>query len=277
MIRLLATDLDGTFWGPDLMPPPAHVAAVQHLQRRGVTVLAATSRRPRVVAAHLAAVGLRLPAVLLDGAVGIDLNTGQRFHRSVFGRSDALDTLAVFRAHGIEPCLYLEEGGRFGAAVDVVVSAAPSTSPGHLASLGAAVATGDLTATAATAAIHAMSVLGVRRSMLEPLATELDRGAHASVMLYPERSFGQFGLIASPRGTSKWSGVSAWCAAHGIAPHEVAAVGDGRNDVEMLCRAGVRIGVRGGNPEVLALAQHVVDPPEHSGWCQIVDLVDAVP
>ncbi|MGO9857561.1 MAG: hypothetical protein ACLPYY_21280 [Acidimicrobiales bacterium] len=38
MIRLLATDLDGTFWGSDFVPPPEHVAAVDELARQDVTV-----------------------------------------------------------------------------------------------------------------------------------------------------------------------------------------------------------------------------------------------
>jgi hydroxymethylpyrimidine pyrophosphatase-like HAD family hydrolase len=64
VIRLLATDLDGTFWGPDFVPPAEHVAAVDELARRDLTVLAATSRRPRVTKQRLGDVGLKLPAVL---------------------------------------------------------------------------------------------------------------------------------------------------------------------------------------------------------------------
>ena len=39
MIRLVATDLDGTFWDPDLIPPRAHVMAANELIDAGVTVL----------------------------------------------------------------------------------------------------------------------------------------------------------------------------------------------------------------------------------------------
>ena len=60
VIRLLATDLDGTFWGRDFVPPPEHVAAVDELAWKGVTVLAATSRRPRPTKARLADHGLAL-------------------------------------------------------------------------------------------------------------------------------------------------------------------------------------------------------------------------
>ncbi len=45
-IRLVVTDLDGTFWDRDFIVPPADRAAVEELWSMGVTVLAATSRRP---------------------------------------------------------------------------------------------------------------------------------------------------------------------------------------------------------------------------------------
>jgi hydroxymethylpyrimidine pyrophosphatase-like HAD family hydrolase len=54
VIRLVATDLDGTFWDADLALPQAHLAAARELIEAGVTVLAATSRRPRVVRSRLA-------------------------------------------------------------------------------------------------------------------------------------------------------------------------------------------------------------------------------
>jgi len=100
MIRLLATDLDGTFWGPDFVPPSDHVAAVHALERQDVTVLAATSRRPKPTKQRLGDHGLVLPAILVDGAVGIDFRTGERFHEAVFGAEAAHDTLAVFQGYG---------------------------------------------------------------------------------------------------------------------------------------------------------------------------------
>lgn len=73
-------------------------------------------------------------------------------------------------------------------------------------------------------------------------------------MLYPEEGYGQFGLTVNPKGVSKWPEVETYCSLHGIAPEEVAAV-DGLNDVEMLRRAAVRIGVQGRCEEVVELAE----------------------
>jgi hydroxymethylpyrimidine pyrophosphatase-like HAD family hydrolase len=65
VIRLVATDLDGTLWGADLTIPVQQSQAIGELARRGVAVLAATSRRARVVRPCLERAGVWLPAVLL--------------------------------------------------------------------------------------------------------------------------------------------------------------------------------------------------------------------
>ena len=261
VIRLVATDLDGTFWGADFVPPAEHVAAVRELERRGVTVLAATSRRPRATEQRLGDAGLTLPAVLIDGALGIDFRTGERFHEAVYEHEAARKTLAAFRAHGLDPCLYVED-----PEIDIAVSTTPSTCARHLERLGRFAGARDLEDAASTLAVYAFSVLGLDREVLEPLARELLEARGNTVVLYPEPVYGRFGLVVNPEGVSKWSGIEAYCDLHGIAPSEVIAVGDGLNDLEMLRRAAVRVGVRGGNEEVIDMADYLIEPPERAGW-----------
>lgn len=271
MIRLVATDLDGTFWGPDFVAPAGHIAAVHELERRNMTVLAATSRRPRVTRQRLGVVGLKMPAVLIDGAVGIDFRTDERFHEAVYEAEAARSTLAAFRAYGLDPCLYVDD-----PEIDIAVSATPSTCAQHLERLGQFAGTRDLEDVASTIGIYAFSVLGLDREVLAPLAGELAAEHGNTVVLYPEPDYGRFGLIVNPQGVSKWSGIEAYCGLHGIAPDEVAAVGDGLNDLEMLCRAGVRIGVRDGCEEVVEMADFLIEPPERAGWQLIVEIMDGL-
>jgi hydroxymethylpyrimidine pyrophosphatase-like HAD family hydrolase len=268
VIRLLATDLDGTFWGPDFVPPVEHVDTAKELVRRGVTVLAATSRRPRMTKMRLSDAGLMVPAVLVDGAIGIDFRTDERFHEAVFGPSAAGQVLAAFQAHGLDPCVYVDD-----PLIDIALSSTPSTCGAHLERLGPLADTRDLAATVATMAIYAFSVLGLDRRLLAPLAHELTESYEVTVVLYPEPVYGQSGLIVNPRGVSKWSGIEAYCARHGIAPEEVAAVGDGLNDVAMLRHAGVRIGVRGGCDEIIEMADALIDPPAGRGWQAMLGLL----
>ncbi len=268
MIRLVATDLDGTFWGSDLRPPQSHVTAAADLIAAGVTVLAATSRRPRVAGGRLAEAGLVLPAVLIDGALGVDFRSGERFHQACFDPEVAVGTLATFRAHGLDPCIYVEH-----PEIDIVVSDAPSTCPDHLTYVAPVTAVGDLEVTAATQDVYAFSVLGLSNERLREVVDALALVDGSAAVLYPEPEYGQFGLIVSPPGVSKWTGVHTYCRQHDIGPEEVLAVGDGLNDLTMLRQAGMAVAVRGGAPEAIAASEHLIDPPEAHGWARVVDLV----
>lgn len=74
------------------------VGVIDELARRGIAALAATSRRARVVRPYFEKAGLSLPAVLLDGAVGVDFRSGARFHEAVFSQQGASAALASFRS-----------------------------------------------------------------------------------------------------------------------------------------------------------------------------------
>jgi HAD superfamily hydrolase (TIGR01484 family) len=268
VIRLVATDLDGTFWDTRRLVPEQHAEAARELASLGVTVLAATSRRPRVVRAGLGAAGLALPAVLVDGAIGIDFRTDQRFHEAMFEPTVAAVTLAAFRSAGLEPCVYVED-----PVVDIIVADNPATCAAHLAYIADVARVDDLDTVVATQSVYAFSVLGLAIDRLEPAARHL-RDHGMQILLYAEPAYGAHGLIVNPPGVSKWSGVEAYCRLAGINPTEVLAVGDGDNDVQMLARAAVAVAVKGGTAEVLEVADHVIDAPQQRGWASLLDLIE---
>jgi hydroxymethylpyrimidine pyrophosphatase-like HAD family hydrolase len=267
VIRIVATDLDGTFWRRDLSVPTAHLRAAEALGEQGVEVIAATSRRRRVVAEHLGRARLEVAAVVLDGAMGVDLRDGTRFHDAAFECAAAVDVLGLFRAHGMEPCLYVDEQD-----VDVVLAPTPSTCAAHIEYLGSIARTGDLDATVNVPGVYGFSVVGREHEVLAPLATALSEYG-AELVLFPEHSYGGWGLVVAPPAVTKWSGVLAYCNQRGVQAHEVLAVGDGDNDVDMLRRAGTAIAVRGGTKRAREVADHLIDPPEMNGWEEILSLV----
>lgn len=250
-----------------MVVPAPHVYAIEEMGRRGVTVLAATSRRPRVVRRSLAEAGLCLPAVLVDGAIGIDFRTEQRFHEAIFDRADAVTALAGFRLGGLQPCLYVDDPN-----IDAVVSETSSTCAAHLAYLAEVARVEDLDEAVVARRVYAFSVLGLPKGRLRPVADLLIQSG-MQVLLYVEPVYDGYGLIVNPPGVSKWSGIQAYCRLAGIAATEVLAVGDGDNDLEMLKQAGIAVAVRGGTERVMAMAKHVVDPPSRGGWVSLLDLI----
>lgn len=266
MIRLVVTDLDGTFWDRTLTVPAVHLGAVRRLDELGVEVMVATSRRRRVVAEHFGRVGYAPAAVVLDGAMGVDLADGTRFHDAAFPVDAASEVLARFRAHGLDPCVYVDQ-----TDVDVIVSPTPATSTAHLAYLGPIARTGDLDRTVGVPGVYGFSVTGRQHTELVGLADDLTV-LGAEPMVFHEEQYGGWSIVVAPPEVTKWNGVLAHAARRAIAPEEILAVGDGDNDVEMLTRAGIAVAVRGGTELALAAADHVIDPPESNGWAAIVGL-----
>jgi hypothetical protein len=71
-------------------------------------------------------------------------------------------------------------------------------------------------------------------------------------------------------GVSKAAGLAALCADLGVAPADVVAVGDHRNDVEMVRWAGRGVAVANAVPELLAVADAVVPANTDDGVAVLV-------
>lgn len=268
-VDLVVTDLDGTLWHTDDHVPDPVLAAWAELERRGVPILVATGRRLASTRDPLARVGLTPPAVVLNGALGVHLASGERFHRAPFPSPDALAVVDAFASVGLSPVVYVDHP-RF----DVFLGSDPDTHPGHVAALGdTAGRTGDdLRSTVAAEAVLGFSMIGVPFSSAEaafaavsPLAeVHLDRSID-----WP----GTASLTVAPRDQSKWDGVLAYCAQHGLDPTRVLALGDGPNDVELLTGAAVRLVPEVAHPDALDLATEVIPAAAEGGWAAVLDHV----
>jgi hydroxymethylpyrimidine pyrophosphatase-like HAD family hydrolase len=264
-VQLVVTDLDGTLSDAAERIHPASVQAVRELGAAGVPVLVATGRRLRMACAVLEAGGLTGPAVVLDGALGLDLRDGRVFHQVAFPPEAAAQVLEAFGAAGLSPCVYTNREG-----VDLVVGDHPSTHPGHLARAMPWVATDDLARVVATEPVYTFAVVGRPAPLLEPVLRLVGPAGSASIV--GDLIYGGSTLQIRPPSVSKWSGVLAFCATYGIDPGRVLAVGDGANDLELLEGAAVACVVDTAPPAVLARADHLIGPPDTGGWAAVLEL-----
>ena len=265
-VDLVVTDLDGTLWFGDQETHPSTIAAWYELERRGIPVLVATGRRLASTRDPLADLGLAPPAVVLNGALAVDLGTGDRFHTWHYSATDAATVLAAFRAVGLEPCVYVDHSD-----VDVFVSARPSTHPDHLAAFGATAREADLEDIVRTVPVLMFGIMGHDPQPLAALSSSLSQTAEAHVA-GPDQ-YGGHSCTATPAGLSKWVGVVAFCSRAGLDPTRVLAIGDGPNDRELLAGAAIAVAPADGQPDVVRDADHVVGSPRVGGWAEILDLV----
>lgn len=266
-IELLVTDLDGTVWHrPDEVPAVTR-AALHRVVDDGPSLLVATGRRASSTRVPLAALDLAPPAVVLNGALGLDLATGERFHEGGFTDGSAAAVLAVFAAHDVRPCVYVDHDVH-----PVRVGEGPSTHPDHVVSLGDELLVCDLDEVVVDHHVLAFGVLGIDEGLARRLGDELARIAVPHVDA--DRQYTGWSVTCSPMDRSKWDGIEAWARRLGVDAEAVLVIGDGPNDVEMLDRAGVAVVPSDAHPAALALADHVVAPAAAGGWAELLDLLD---
>jgi HAD superfamily hydrolase (TIGR01484 family) len=266
-IQLVVTDLDGTLWayGSEGVPHEETLAAWAELDRRGVPVLVATGRRATTAREPLATYGLAPSAVVLNGALALDLATGECFHRHHYDVEVAAGVLAAFLEAGLEPCVYVEHDD-----FDVYVGTRPSTSKQHLAALGARARTADLAEIVASVPVLSFGVFGNEEHVILDVVDALARHADPRVT---HGDFGGHGVTVGPNGLSKWNGVLAYCELAGIDPSRVLAIGDGANDREILTNASIALVPEDAHEDALGAAHHVVPSPAVGGWAAILDHV----
>lgn len=263
-VSLVVTDLDGTLWHTDDHLDPAVVAAVATLAEQGIPLLVATGRRLASTREPLARYGLTPPAVVLNGALGVDLATGGRFHRATFPTEQAQAVVAAFATAGLQPVVYVDH-----PEVDVFLGPQASTNPHHIAQLGSTAAVDDLARVAAEEAVLGFSMIGVPvgdgvaavDAVGDLAETHLDRAID-----YPDT----VSLTVAPRGQSKWDGVLAFCRERGLDPARVLALADGPNDLELLDGAAIRLVPEVAHPEALARADHVIPAAAVGGWAEVL-------
>ena len=265
-VDLVVTDLDGTLWFGHQETHPATVAAWRELDRRDIPILVATGRRVASTRTPLARLGFAPPAVMMNGALAIDLRTEERFHRHQYAPEDAVKILAAFRAVGLEPCVYVDH-----PQFDVFVGERPSTHPDHLRGLGASAERADLETIVGTIPVLMFGIMGHAEEPLAELARALAGTAEAHVA--GSDMYGAHSCTATPIGLSKWTGVEAFCARAGLDPGRVLAIGDGPNDLELLGGAAIAVVPADGHEVALRIADHVVGSPRDGGWAGILDLI----
>lgn len=267
-ISLIVTDLDGTLWHTDADIHPRTVAALRTLLDARVPVLVATGRRRTSTRSPLARIGVAPPAIVLNGALGLDLATDERFHCAPFPHGEAAAVLRGFHDVDLEPCVYVDH-----PTVETFLGERPSTHPRHSAGLAPSAAVADLEEVCATLPVLAFSIIGAHHGRLAPAAKRL--AADAEVHL--DRSLDHPGLASltvAPRRQSKWDGVLAFCRTRAIDPARVVAVGDGSNDIELLTNAALSLVPAPAHPAALARADRIIGAPGDGGWADVLDHVD---
>jgi Cof subfamily protein (haloacid dehalogenase superfamily) len=240
-IRLLALDLDGTTLDAHGGLSDAVREAVAAVRRRGIRVVLCTGRRFRTALPMARSLGLSGPIVVNNGVIVKEIESGVTLHHDYLPDDLYAEILALMRDLG-PPLVYVDAyheqrdfvTERMGAAHPFQQEYLADNTDFHSVVDDLAVdRPDDVIMMSAMADEDSLDAL--RRRAVEELGDRVR--THA---LINKNYRGQILELLSSR-SGKWPALERLADDDGIAPHEIAAVGDDRNDVEMIRRAGLGI------------------------------------
>jgi Cof subfamily protein (haloacid dehalogenase superfamily) len=267
LIRLIATDLDGTLLRPDGSISPRTRAALAAADDAGLLIAFVTGRPPRWLDDVVESSGHRGVAVGANGAVLYDLAAEQ-----------------VVSVHPLEPAAVAVIGADLRAAFPAVQFAVEyldgfATEPGYLHDWAVNPPYDRRGNPIPPPPVGRLDEIA-QRPLLKLLAK--DDGADVDEYLLRAEEVladrgtvthsSSFGLleIAAP-GVTKASGLAELAASHGIGADEVVAIGDMPNDVPMLVWAGTSYAVANAHASAKEAADAVVGSNEEDAVALVIE------
>jgi Cof subfamily protein (haloacid dehalogenase superfamily) len=243
MIRVVASDLDGTLLRPDLTISERTRAAIHRTREAGITFVAVTGRPPRSVRQLADRLGLEGIAICANGALVYDLERDTVLDQTPLAAELALRIVRGLRAAAPGVVVAWEDAEGFGRE--------PGWSRDPMEPVGES-ELGD------PFALLTAPVIKVLACHPELDFDELAERARVvvgdeAVITWSSREV----VEVSAAGVTKAYALERVCGRLGIGPEEVVAVGDMPNDLAMLAWAGRSVAVANAAPEVLAMADEV--------------------
>jgi hypothetical protein len=256
MIKLVATDLDGTLLRSDGTVSPRTRDALQAAEAAGLLVVFVTGRPPRWLDQVADQAGHLGVAVGANGAVLYDLAQEQVINAHPITAADVRALATEVRAAFPDVDYAIEFVDGFAAE------------PGYIHDWDINPERdrrGNLIPAPPIGAIEVIADRPVLKLLAKDHGADVDEFLSSADALLAGRASvthsSSFGLLEiAAAGVTKASGLAEVAASHGIRPDEVVAIGDMPNDIPMLEWAGTSYAVGNAHPAAQAAADAIV------GW-----------
>lgn len=263
MIRLIATDLDGTLLGRDGQLSRRTVAAIAAADAAGIRVIAATGRSHRTAAHRLRPAPQLRTMVCSNGALVYDLRRNVVTETKPLSGKAVRHLVAHLRERVPQLLFGWETDGGFGFE------------PGFGPPAGAGQA--DLSAIGGPQELSGV-VSALKVFIVHPEAEQQELqqliAPHLPASLNGATSGARF-VEVTAAGVDKGRTVAAVAASLGIWRHEVLAMGDEMNDAPLLAWAGVAVAMENGVAAIKDVADYVAKPSHLDGAAEMIEAVVA--
>lgn len=271
--RLVALDLDGTLLDPYGKLAPSVRDAVKRLERHGLRVVLCTGRRFRTALPLAQELALEGAIIVHNGVVVKDLSSGRTLQHEYLSPELFAEVIEHVRGHG-PPLVYVDA---YHEGTDILSERLDASHPFQRQYLDDNL--GFLRIVEDVMAPHGSGVIMVS-TMADPASLDALRdraqqrfGTRVLTHSILNKNYqGNILEFLSPT-AGKWPALERLAASWGIAPREIAAVGDDTNDAEVLRHAGLGIAMGNALPEVRAAARRVVRSNAEGGAVEAVEQI----
>jgi Cof subfamily protein (haloacid dehalogenase superfamily) len=271
--RLLALDLDGTILDPYGKLSGAVRRAVDAARRRGLRLVLCTGRRFRTALPAARELALTGSIVVHNGVLVKDIESGRTEAERYLPADLYSEVLATLRETG-PPLVYVDT---YHEQTDILTERRDRAHPFQTEYLDdnseftrvvddlAERARDDVIMMSTMANVEALEVLRAR-------ARERLGDRVLTHMLMNKVYHGHILEFLSPR-SGKWQALRSIADREGIAPEEIAAIGDDTNDIEMIREAGLGIAMGNAVEAARAAADVVVRSNAEGGGVEAIERV----
>lgn len=271
---MLAVDVDGTLFDSSGRAPECNIQAIHRARDHGMMVVLCTGRglnEARPAVDQLAHTG---PVVLANGSLVSDPNTGRTLHRIALEPHLALEIADVLDS-GQDAVLVLLDPEPTG--LDYLIRRADLMTPNTkwwFSAIDARLKEVDHLTVEDLHHTLRLGIVGPPRRMPGVVAKLRQRfGDKVFVqhfMAVKQDAEDVHVLEVFATGVNKWYGIQWLSELHGIAPEEVAAIGDEINDLQMIEGAGCGIAMGNAVPQVLSAADRVTAGHDDGGLAKAI-------
>lgn len=256
MIRLLALDLDDTLLGFDGRISEENLAALAEARRRGLHLVIATGRRWLATREYAEQVRPTLPVICYCGAKVVDYVSGEVRERHLLPRELVDDLLEFLAGRDYLYGLYVDDE-IYTQAWLTLPGRLPDRPPPGVRVVPSVPAAWEELKSGGQPPVPQVDIFGeeAAEAVLAAFRPERRRGTR----FLPLRSGNLVYLKILPYEAEKGLALDRLCRAAGIAPGEVAAMGDSPLDAGMLRYAGLGIAMPWASPQAKEAADLVLD------------------
>ncbi len=277
--RMVGIDLDGTLFDSTGRPPRANLDAVARAREAGVMVVVCTGRGLKESQSAVRALAHDGPLVLANGALISEPATGRTLHRAVIEPHLSRPVIEHLLRREDEAVLVLLDPSE--SEHDYLVIRPEKLTDNTRWWFDYVGATWREAEEIREEDLHHAVRVGIvgPASRMPPVRADL-------IERFGDRVFVQhFMAVASENdegeeihvlevfaaGVNKWSGLCWLAESHGIAPSQIAAIGDQVNDISMISQAGCGIAMANAIQEVRRIARRQTRTNDEAGVAHAID------